>query len=87
MKFYQSIRFMIVSTILLSGILLITLNSGIIFFVMGHNLSRMINNLLETEVDSFMYKYEKDRATPCLIPNTLICTKGFTMCRKNSESE
>jgi signal transduction histidine kinase len=64
MKFYQSIRFRIVACILLFGTLLITLNAGITFFVMGNNLSRMIANLIETEADTFIYKYEKDRTTP-----------------------
>jgi signal transduction histidine kinase len=64
MKFYQSIRFRIVAGILLFGTLLITLNAGITFFVMGNNMSKMIANLIDTEVDTFIYKYEKDRATP-----------------------
>jgi len=64
MKFYQSIRFRIVTGILLFGTLLIILNAGITFFVMGKSLSGMVTNLIETEVDSFKYKYEKDKATP-----------------------
>lgn len=64
MKFYQSIRFKIVAAILLFGTLLITFNAGITFFVMGKGLDKMVTNLIETEVDSFRYRYEKDRATP-----------------------
>ncbi|MCF8068576.1 MAG: HAMP domain-containing histidine kinase [Desulfobacterales bacterium] len=64
MKFYHSIRFRIVVGILLFGSLLITLNAGITFFVMGKGLSGMVMNLIDTEMDSFLYKYEKDRATP-----------------------
>ena len=64
MKFYQSIRFRIVACILLFGTLLIILNAGITFFVMGNNMSKMIANLIDTEVDTFLYKYEKDRMTP-----------------------
>ena len=64
MKFYQSIRFRIVAGILLFGALLVILNMGIIFFVMGNSMSKIIANLIDTEVDTFLYKYEKDRATP-----------------------
>lgn len=64
MKFYQSIRFRVVAGILLFGALLLTLNSGITFFVLGNNMSKMVGNLLATEVDTFLYKYEKDKATP-----------------------
>lgn len=64
MKFYQSIRFRIVACILLFGTLLVTINAGITFFVMGNNMSKMIANLIDTEVDTFLYKYEKDRTTP-----------------------
>ena len=64
MKFHQSIRFRIVVSILLFGTLLITLNAGITFFVMGNNMNQMVANLIDTEMDSFIYKYEKDRTTP-----------------------
>ena len=64
MKFYQSIRFRIVACILLFGTLLILLNAGITFIVMDNNMSKMIANLIDTEVDTFIYKYEKDRTTP-----------------------
>ncbi len=64
MKFYQSIRFRIVASILLAGSLLIILNGGITFFIMGKNLSRLMENILSTEMEYFLYKYEKDRATP-----------------------
>jgi uncharacterized metal-binding protein len=64
MKFYQSIRFRIVAGTLLFGTLLIILNAGITFFVLGHNLSRMIQNLIDTEMSTFVYKYETDQATP-----------------------
>ncbi len=64
MKFHQSIRFRIVATILLFGILLVTINAGITFFVMGNSMSRMIANLIDTEVDTFLYKHKKDRTTP-----------------------
>ena len=64
MKFYQSIRFRIVAGILLFGTLLILLNAGITLFITGNSMSRMIANLIDTEVDTFIYKYEKDRTTP-----------------------
>lgn len=64
MKFYYSIRFRIVVGILLYGILLVTINAGVTFFVMGKSMSRMVTNLIDTEVDTFKYKYAKDRATP-----------------------
>lgn len=64
MKFYQSIRFRIVVGILLFGTLLVMLNSGITFFVMGNRMSQVITNLIDTEVDTFLYKYAQDRATP-----------------------
>ncbi len=64
MRFYQSIRFRIVACILLFGTLLIILNAGITFFVMGNSMSKMIGNLIDTEVDTFLYKYEKNRTTP-----------------------
>ena len=64
MKIYQSIRFRIVVSILVFGTLLITLNAGIIRYVMGNNMSKMIANLMDTEVDTFLYKYEKDHTTP-----------------------
>ena len=63
MKFYQSIRFRIVVSILLFGTLLITLNAGITFFVMDNNMTKMVANLIDTEMDAFIYKYEKDRTT------------------------
>ncbi len=58
MKFYQSIRFKIVA--------------GITFFVMGNNLSKMIANLINTEVDTFLYTYKKDRTIyrPGFLRNT-----------------
>ena len=64
MKFYQSIRFRIVACILLFGTLLILLNAGITLFITRNSMSRMIANLIDTEVDTFLYKYEKDRTTP-----------------------
>lgn len=64
MKIYQSIRFRIVASILVFGTLLITLNGGITHYVIGHNMSKMIANLMDTEVDTFLYKYEKDHTTP-----------------------
>ncbi|BBO67668.1 two-component sensor histidine kinase [Desulfosarcina alkanivorans] len=64
MKFYQSIRFRIVACILLYGSLLVIFNAGITFFVMGNNISKMVANLIDTEVDTFLYKYKKDRTTP-----------------------
>jgi signal transduction histidine kinase len=64
MKFYQSIRFRIVAGILLFGTLLILLNAGITLFIVRNSMSRMVANLIDTEVDTFIYKYEKDRTTP-----------------------
>jgi len=64
MKFYQSIRFRIVAGILLFGTMLVIFNAGITFFVMGSNLSKMAANLIDTEVDTFLYKYKRDRTTP-----------------------
>jgi signal transduction histidine kinase len=53
-----------VACILLFGTLLIILNAGITFFVVGNNMSKMVASLIDTEVDTFLYKYEKDRMTP-----------------------
>lgn len=64
MRFYQSLRFRIVACILLFGTLLVMLNASIMFFVMGNSMSKVIANLIDTEVDTFLYKYEKDRTTP-----------------------
>lgn len=64
MKLYQSLRFRIAAGILLFGVLLIMLQAGITFFVMGNSWSKVVANLIDTEVDSFLYKYEKDRTTP-----------------------
>ncbi len=64
MKFYQSIRFRVVAAILIFGTFLVILNGLITFFVMGKNVGRLVDNLLETEVDYFLYQYEKDRTTP-----------------------
>lgn len=64
MKFYQSIRFRVIAVILLFGTLLITLNAGITFFVMGKTLSRLIDTLMETEVNYFEYQYEQNRTAP-----------------------
>ena len=74
MKFYQSIRFRIIAAILLSLTLLVILNAGITFFVMGKNLSRLVDSLLATEVDYFLYQYEKDKTTP--LPHSKYI-KGF----------
>ncbi|MCP4120022.1 MAG: HAMP domain-containing histidine kinase [Desulfobacteraceae bacterium] len=63
MRFYHSIRFRIIATILLFGFVLIVLNSGIIFFVMGKGMSGLIKNLLATEAEYFEYRYTQDRAT------------------------
>ncbi|MCG8633072.1 MAG: HAMP domain-containing histidine kinase [Desulfobacterales bacterium] len=64
MKFYQSIRFRVVVTILIFGTILVVINGIITFILMGKNLDRLVNNLLETEVDYFLYQYEKDKTTP-----------------------
>ncbi len=64
MKFYQSIRFRIVAGILLFGALLIFFHAGITYFVVSNNTSKMITNLIDTEMDSFLYKYEMDHETP-----------------------
>jgi signal transduction histidine kinase len=63
MRFFHSIRFRIVATILLFGFVLIVLNSGITFFVMGKGMSGLIKNLLATEVESFEYRYSQNRTT------------------------
>jgi signal transduction histidine kinase len=68
MKFYQSIRFRIVAYTLLSATLLVTLNAGITFFITGKNISRLVENLLSTEVDYFKYRYSMDSETP--LPNS-----------------
>jgi signal transduction histidine kinase len=64
MKFYQSIRFRIVAGVLLFGTVMILLSTGITLFITRSSMSRMITNLIDTEVDTFIYKYEKDRTTP-----------------------
>lgn len=74
MKFYQSIRFRIIASILVSISLLVILNAGITFFVVGKNISRLVDSLLATEVDYFLYQYDKDRTTP--LPHSKYI-KGF----------
>ena len=64
MKFHQSLRFRVIALILLFGTLLITLNAGITFLVMGKTFSRLVDTLMETEVDSFLYQYEQNRTAP-----------------------
>ncbi len=64
MKFYQSIRFRVVASVLIFGTILVVINGFITFVLMGKNVGRLVDNLLETEVDYFLYQYEKDRATP-----------------------
>ncbi len=64
MKFYKSIRFRIVAGSVLFCALLIFLNTATIFFVMGRGMSKMIDTLVSTEVDYFLYRYEKDKTTP-----------------------
>lgn len=68
MRFYQSIRFRIVAYILLSVTFLVFLNTGITFFITGRNISRLVENLLSTEVDYFKYRYAMDKSTP--LPNS-----------------
>lgn len=64
MKFYHSIRFRVVAGILLSGSLLVLVNGIITFVLVGKNIGRLVDNLLETEIDYFLYQYETDRETP-----------------------
>lgn len=64
MKFYQSLRFRLVATLLIFGALLVIVNGMITFFLMGRNVGRLVDNFLETEIDYFLYQYEKDRTTP-----------------------
>ena len=86
MKFYQSIRFRIVAGILLFGTLLILLNAGITFFITHNNMSRMIANLIDTEVDTFLYKYEKDRTTPLPHSKYINMYEGFGNVPKQFEN-
>ncbi len=76
MKFYQSIRFRIVAVILVYGFMMICLNSSIAYFVVGKSMSKMIYDLIETEVDSFKYKYEKYRTTPTPYSKYISIYKG-----------
>lgn len=64
MKFYQSIRFRIGSYILVFGVLLVVLNSGITFFVMEKGFSRLVENLLSTEAEYFLLQYAQDKNSP-----------------------
>lgn len=64
MKFYHSIRFRLVAGILLFGAVLIVVNGIAIFFMSGRAIGRLVDNLLETEVNYFLYQYETDRAAP-----------------------
>ncbi len=77
MKFYQSIRFRIVAGTLVFGALLILLNTGITLFIMRNGMSRMIANLIDTEMDTFIYRYEKDRTTPLPHSKYINMYKGF----------
>ncbi|HCY88127.1 MAG TPA: hypothetical protein DHV36_23525 [Desulfobacteraceae bacterium] len=64
MNIYRSIRFRVLAGILLFGTILILINGVITFILMGKNVGRLVDNLLQTEVDFFLYQYEKDKATP-----------------------
>jgi signal transduction histidine kinase len=77
MKFYQSIRFRIVAGILVFGTLLILLNAGITLFITRNSMSKMIANLIDTEMDTFIYKYEKDQTTPLPHSKYINMYKGF----------
>ncbi|MCG8616536.1 MAG: HAMP domain-containing histidine kinase [Desulfobacterales bacterium] len=68
MKIYHSIRFRVLAGILLFGTILILINGVITFVLMGKNVGRLVDNLLQTEVDFFLYQYEKDNTTP--LPNS-----------------
>ncbi len=63
MKFYHSLRFRLVATFLIFGTLLVVFNGIITFLLMGRNIGRLVDNLLETEIDYFLYQYENDQTT------------------------
>lgn len=64
MKFYHSIRFRLVAGTLIFGAILIVVNGVITLFMSGRAIGRLMDNLLETEVNYFLYQYEKDRTAP-----------------------
>lgn len=63
MTFYRSIRFRLVAGILMFGAVLILLYAGMTFFIMKPNMTRLISNLVRTEVDAFVDNYRRDPAT------------------------
>jgi len=63
-KFHRSIRFRVLAGILMFGVVLVTINTFISFIILGRNMERLIYNLLDTEVEFFLYQYEKDRTAP-----------------------
>ena len=64
MRFYRSVRFRLVATLLVFGTVLVFVNGVIIFVLLGQNLGRLVDNLLETEIEYFLYQYEKDKTQP-----------------------
>ncbi len=77
MKFYQSIRFRIIAGTLLFGLLLIIITTSTLFFVMRKGMSRMITNLISTEAEYFLYKYEIDKTSPLPHSKYIAIFKGF----------
>lgn len=64
MRVFRSIRFRMVAIILIFGALLVITNTIITFVLMGKNMGRLVDNLLSTEMEYFLYQYEKDQSTP-----------------------
>jgi signal transduction histidine kinase len=56
--------------------MMIFMNSSIAFFVVRKSISKMMYNLIETEVNTLKCKYEKDRATPSPYSKSIHMYKG-----------
>ncbi|MCG8636490.1 MAG: HAMP domain-containing histidine kinase [Desulfobacterales bacterium] len=64
MKFYQSIRFRLMGGILIFGLIMGLATGGLAFYIAESYGEQITNNLIETEIDYFLYQYETNRATP-----------------------
>ncbi|WDP90226.1 MAG: HAMP domain-containing histidine kinase [Desulfobacter sp.] len=77
MKFYHSIRFRVVAGTLLFCTLLIIINGVITFFMAGQAIGRLMDNLLETELNYFLYQYEQDKSSPLPHSKYITAFKGI----------
>ncbi len=61
MKLFNGVVFRVVSSLILFGLLLTALQMFISFFVIKNLHGRLVNDLLKTEVASYLYQYKHDK--------------------------